>query len=63
MPFKHRNQMAVEALDHSSMLLQPAAHELPSESEYHTGARAALQTQMRNRQLHSKTAERKARAM
>lgn len=42
LPFRHRNQMAAEVLDNSSMLLKHAANDLPSQSDYHTGARMAL---------------------
>ena len=62
LPFRQsRNQMAAEALDNSSLLFKHAAHDVPSESDYHAGTRMALQTQAHNRGLLAKTADRRGR--
>lgn len=63
MPINHRNRMAAEALDNSAMLLKHGGHDYPTNSDYHMGARMALQTQMRNRHLHTRTSDRKSRVM
>lgn len=63
LPARHRNQMAAEALDNSSALLKHPGNELLPQSDYHSAARVALQTQLRSRQLHARTTDRKSRAL